>query len=166
MLTPRERSQLALLLPFGIVIAVLFDAIFLVGVGPLPLSLSGPPVEEPGGLLPSEVELGPANASQLPDAVVFPVEFAPSGVWFQNLSLRFVNASGDPVTIGITGSVENGTAPVAVFNFTTGAWTSGGGVSVVFGELFVLGSPDVFALLGGTLELSQGPATTYYTVPY
>src|SRR5271170_958025 len=164
MLSPKERAQLALFLPLGIVIAVLVDAIFLVGVGPLPVSM-GPP-DEPGGVLPAEVELGSADASPLPDAVVFPVEYAPPGVWLENLSLLFVNASGGTVTTGINGTVEDATGSIASYNFTVDRWTVGGGLSVGVGQSFVLGSPDVFALVGGTLELTEGPATAYYPVPY
>ena len=166
-LAPRDRQYLTILLPIGIVMAVFVDAIFLAAIGGWSHPVLGPPgpCACPASYDPG-VQLGAPNESALPDAVVFPVTVAEPGLWIGNISLEFADSSGLPVTTGLAGSLLSGTVPLATFNFTSGVWTTGSGVTVFAGEAIALSAPNLFTFLGGTLTVSEGPASTLYQVPY
>jgi hypothetical protein len=164
MLSPRDRRYLLILLPIGIVAAVLADGavLALVGFGGFPatgIGPTGPPFYSTG------INLGAANDTQLPDSVAFPVIYAEPGWTVGNISLGVTDTSGSPVTTGIAATLSNGTVRLATYNFTENRWTVGGGLVVSVGEQLVLDSPGPLPVLGGTLELTQGGGTAYYSVP-
>jgi hypothetical protein len=165
--TARDRRYLIVLLPIGVILALLADAIFLGTVG-VPTALPGPQLGIPGEGPPPlhGVLFGPANLTPASGEVVFPVEVAPAGWWIENLSLRFTNVSGGAVTSGISATIMDGLVGLASYNLSDRLWTTGGSGTIALGDSLVLSSTDFASLPGGTLSVVQGSATVGYPVPY
>ncbi|GEM_PF-4016379 len=164
MRTPREQQYITILLPVGIVAAILVDAVVLAAAGPGGWS---PQPGEPslGPPVPAGITFGPANITEPQGSATLSVLLVPSGWVLGNTTFSYTNSSGEPMTSGISAVLERSGVPLALYNFTLGQWASGGTVIVSEGDTLVLTSAIANALIGGTLTIYQANWTTSIGIP-
>ncbi len=145
MLGARDRQYLSVLLPIGIVAAVLIDGAVFAAIGwPAPPVQPGGPCEgcsvAPIG---TSLALGqPLEQTSGPNHWYnFTVQSAGGGITLGDISFQLVTATGAVVAPGGSWSLvvldlEGSLA--GTYSLSTGSWVSGGGAAITSGQTFVL----------------------------